>query len=445
MRNILSLKKLIMIIWLGLTHGLIHCAREPIHPVKHLPDQFQFHRVREAFLYHLDHEILPFWTSSRLHDEKYGGFVPWIKADLKHSTKGEKHLIVHLRLLFIHALAIASSCPKIDLGRVRAQYVEQMKFLTEKFWDPGDEAWYLNLTRDGRPIKSTGIMIGQAYVIYIMSEIYRLIRDEAALELAEKTFRFVDETYYDARFGGYFESRRPSGNDKENGKKSVSAHFHMMLALSRLIQFSDEQIYTQRLEELFHILTSYSIISDSRNVCMMCTRDWKKRLTGDNPEEQTLYGHNAEFVWYTIQVAEALGRNLEEIQPWLDTLARGVIENGVGNNGAVYVWGPIEGSPSDTSEIRWWPQCEVMIMLIRMYELTGNEAYWSLFETVARFTFDKMVPDHSGAWLGGIDLRDGTLFDRGGWALKSGFHVSRMLLECGQTLENLDKSDREAK
>lgn len=425
-----------ILIWLIITSIITGCAREPPLPTKHLPENFIPSIVKEAFINHLEKEVLPFWTSSQLCDQQFDGFLPWINTDLKRTDKTEKHLFVHLRLLLIHALAIARSCPELDQIRIRIQYDKQMRFFKEKFWDPVNEKWYANLTRDGRPIDINKQLIAQIYVIYMMSEIYRLIKDQSALEIAEKTLRSVDGEAHDEIFGGYFEYEIQLDHEKI---KSVNTNMHMALALSKLIHFSDEQIYRQRLNELYTILTSNPLISKSGNVCMLCTRDWRMFLDGDESEHQILYGHNAELVWIMIEIAEALDRDPKEIQFWLETVANGVIKNGIGSLGEVYVWGSLTGDPKNTNEIRWWPQCEVMIMLIRMFELTGDRIYWSLFEKVTRFTFDKFVVDHSGAWLGGVDLESGKRFDRGGWAMKSGFHVARMLVECASVLESVDK------
>jgi hypothetical protein len=79
-----------------------------------------------------------------------------------------------------------------------------------------------------------------------------------------------------------------------------------------------------------------------------------------------------------------------------------------------------------------------MVMLLRVYEITGDIRYWKAFEKVRIWTFRNVVSDNSGTWVAFTDrwgFRHARIRTGAYW--QAGFHVTRALLQCERSLDRL--------
>jgi mannose/cellobiose epimerase-like protein (N-acyl-D-glucosamine 2-epimerase family) len=220
----------------------------------------------------------------------------------------------------------------------------------------------------------------------------------------------------------------------------------MLLALTRLYQAAAQKIYADRVNEIAAILASRFEIPGSRgNAYNALTYDWQEIPPDGEPETspdgeldtKIVYGHSAELIWYMIESATAFNRDVLALSPWLTRLTDALLDSGVSSRGAVYWTGDYRGKADDKT-IWWWSQAETMIALLRVYEVTGDAKYWKAFEKVRLWTFRHVVPDRSGTWVAFTDrwgFRRAPLRAGGHW--QTGFHVTRALLQCEQSLDRL--------
>jgi mannose/cellobiose epimerase-like protein (N-acyl-D-glucosamine 2-epimerase family) len=159
-------------------------------------------------------------------------------------------------------------------------------------------------------------------------------------------------------------------------------------------------------------------------------------------DTKTVYGHSAELIWYMLESARVFNKNVQKLRPWMNRLADALLDSGVSRNGAVYWTGAYRGAAED-KRIWWWAQAETMVALLRVYEVTGDMRYWKAFQKVQLWTFRHMVPDGSGTWVAFTNrwgLRSAPSRAGGHW--QSGFHVTRALLQCTQTLQRITAAKR---
>ena len=79
-----------------------------------------------------------------------------------------------------------------------------------------------------------------------------------------------------------------------------------------------------------------------------------------------------------------------------------------------------------------------MVTMLRMWELTGEARYWDAFERIRGWTFRHIVRDRSGPWIAYTNrwgFQAARL--RAGAYWQAGFHVTRAVLECAETLGRL--------
>lgn len=394
----------------------------------------------------LDENVLPFWTSQRFRDEDPGGFLVYLDEDLQATGATDKHLIVHLRMLFNYGLAVAREKDSARRDELARELERQVTFLEEFFWDEEKGGWFWNLDREGRADEpERRMMVGEVYVVYVLSELFLLNQNERAFRLAEKTFELMDAGGHDGQFGGYFQDYRKGPYDPVNIRKNASTNLHMLLALSRLAEASPKQVYRDRLMELYELLPRF-VHPESGHASWALTRQWEPIPFEEGINNRTMYGHNAELVWYMHEAAPVLERAVEPLVPFLAKIMDGFLRDGMSAAGAVYFFGPIVG-PSDDKRVLWWAQAEAMVAFLRLYRLSGDEKYWEAFERVGEWTFRHVIPkDQPAAWWGVLD-EDGNVTDgyRGGTNWKSGFHVARALFEIEGDLERLMNAEQDVR
>ena len=401
------------------------------------PDTYKL--VKQSLLEHLDKEVLPFWVSAKINNEAFNGYLPFLDDHFRPTGKVQEHVIVQLRVLYVHAVAISRTADfdlKPDLIR---QYQGKFAFLKRQYLDEvgGGFFDFSYDTRGGSTsfLKETR---SQVHAINFLTEIYLIIGHKEALELAKDIFLLIDKSAHDNVNGGYREYYELPLDHSRNKIKTLSVQMHMLLALTRLYQAVPRRVYLDRFEEIFEILKVRFVIPGSKgNVYNALLYDWREIPPNGKVETQTVYGHSAELIWYLLEGATVFNKDVEELIPWLARVADALLETGVSRSGAVFFAGEYRGPAKDT-RIWWWAQAETMVALLRVYEATRDKRYWIAFEKVRRWTFTHMVPDRSGAWVAFANrwgFRRARIRAGGHW--QSGFHVTRALLQCTQAFDRI--------
>jgi mannobiose 2-epimerase len=404
------------------------------------PDAGTYASIRNAFTEHLDKDVLPFWVSAKINDPSYGGYLPYLNKHLLPTGKVEGHVIVQLRLLYVHAVAISRTRDKGPKALLLGQYRRKFAFLRKQYWDDRNGGLF-DYSTDSRAVKSADSLKqtqSQVHAIYFLAESYLLAGHEEALLLARELFFLIDPGGHDSVYGGYSGYYELSQDHARNKIKTLGIQMHMLLALTRLYQAAAQKVYVDRVNEMAEILTSHFEMPGSRGSAYNAlTYDWREIPPDGELATKIVYGHSAELVWYMLESATVFNREIPALRPWLIRLTDALLDSGVSSRGAVYWTGDYRGKAEDKT-IWWWSQAETMIALLRVYEVTGDEKYWKAFETVRLWTFRHVVPDHSGTWVAFTDrwgFRRAPL--RAGSHWQSGFHVTRALLQCEQSLDRL--------
>jgi len=371
-------------------------------------------------------EVYSFWLDPAREDKEFGGFQYYLDEFLQPAGPTRKNIMMHLRMLYNYAVGAGAGEGKRFPG-LEGRLERQLDYLEERFRDGKDNLWHYELERDGTPVpRDQKLMIAQVYVIYLLSEVHLMTGNKRALRLASETFARI-ESAHDPRNGGYRQLLDPKSLELENLRKSCATNLHMLLALSRLAKADDNPLYRERLMEIYELLPRY-VEPASGNAYWALTADWQAIPFGEGINNRTMYGHNAEMIWYMTEAAPVAGRETSELVPFLRRMARGLLDYGISPDGAVYFFGPINGA-SDDRQVQWWAPVETMIAFVRLYRLTGDADYWATYCRIADWTFSHFVPKSTpGAWYT-VAQPGGEISDksRGGFIWKSGFHEIRGL------------------
>jgi len=386
---------------------------------------------------YLEECVLPLWTSPSLVDHKYGGFLNVVDAEGRPVGQKTKPLLAHLRLLFAYAVAIQRARSPAERADLRSRFDAGMRYLGTRFRDPRDGGWFFALGVDGRPVSSDKPVLGQYYAVYILAEIARMLGHSGAARLARETFDRIEPRAHDAVYGGYLNDWTLPPEAATNAVKSTGLNFHVLLALAALHRIDPRPAETKRIRELLRLAKTRFVYAPSGNVWISLHRDWRPLHMPPGSGDLTLYGHNAELVWYCMEAQDVLGMPFDVNGEWLRSVAGAVVRYGWTPEGALQAMGLVSG-PVTCTEVHYWNQAEAMILFIRMYEVTGNKRWWRCFQRTTAWTFRHVARPGRRPWR--LVVRpDGTplrkTFPGAEW--RAGFHVTRMLLECDRTLHRL--------
>ena len=415
-------------------------------------------KIKEEAHNHLVNELLPFWTS-RMVDEKNGGFLTHFDKEGRDTGEDEKSLIAQTRCLY--TLASAHRAGYGD-GKLAAMARHGADFLINKMWDRKDEGFYWMMDRKGNVKIDKKIIYGQSFAIYSLSEYTMATGDKRGVEYAEKVFDLIQKYCADTMYGGYWEMferdwtlRGPgsAGGDR----KTLDVHMHLMEAFTALYECTGRDVHRRKLLEVIDILQHRINHPRYRTGIPQFFKDWTiapqikfeiiwgwDRFTGEgkkaNVTDNTCYGHNAEFAWLLIHALEILNINKDLYRDDFHTIFEHIVNNGIDTEfGGVYVEGPHSGGVSDR-EKEFWQQAEVLTALLDAWLIFKDPRYWESYKNVHRFVFDKMINKGVGEWYPLLTREGEPIWTHMGHSWKINYHTVRSMILSIQRL-NMILSD----
>ncbi|MEZ4901692.1 MAG: AGE family epimerase/isomerase [Spirosomataceae bacterium] len=114
-------------------------------------------------------------------------------------------------------------------------------------------------------------------------------------------------------------------------RKTLDAHMHLMEAFTTLYECTGQEVHRRKLLEIIELLVG-KIISRLWHGCSTVWADWRvapqikfdivwgwDRFNPDglkaSAEDNTSYGHNAEFAWLLMHALDVLGLSYETTRP----------------------------------------------------------------------------------------------------------------------------------
>ena len=411
-------------------------------------------KIREEASDHLLNELLPFWTS-RMIDDKNGGYLTHFDKDGIDTGEDEKSLIAQTRCLYTLASAHRAGYgggKYADLARHGAD------FLINKMWDSEKDGFYWMTDRKGNVTIDKKIIYGQSFAIYSLSEYTLATEDKRGIEYAEKVFDLIQKYCSDTMYGGYREMferdwtlRGPgsAGGDR----KTLDVHMHLMEAFTALYECTGKDVHKRKLLEVIDILQCRINHPVYRTGIPQFFKDWTTapqikfeiiwgwdRFTGEgqksNVTDNTCFGHNAEYAWLLIHALDILQVDRNIYSHDLRKIFDHTVQNGIDTEyGGVYVEGPHSGGVSDR-EKEFWQQAEVLTALLDAYIMFEDLLYWESYKNVHRFVFDKVINKGVGEWYPLLTREGQPIWTHMGHSWKINYHTVRSMI---QSIQRLDK------
>jgi mannobiose 2-epimerase len=354
-----------------------------------------------------------------------------------------------------------------------------VKFLNEVMWDKESGGLFWGLDQEGHVCAQFGDekhAYGISFGIYGAAAAYEATRDAEALDLAKRTFAWLDKNAHDPVNGGYYEALRRDGKPILTpptpgkrldgigtlyGCKSMNTHIHLLEALTELYRVWPDKQLEARLREMLAIVRD-KIAVPPGCLNLYFTPDWRPLPDHDS------FGHDVETAFLLLEATEALdfggrqpiskqteisgtdsqfpnGRKLVSV-PEIKTLAvaRSLVDHALewgwdGQYGGFYDKGAAFTSAYGLDKV-WWTQAEGLNALLLMHEKFGNTTprYFQAFLKQWDFIWKYQADHQHGEWYETVSREGKPVPNQAkGQIWKAAYHNGRALLNVSAALRRL--------
>lgn len=371
--------------------------------------------------------ILDYWLKNTI-DKENGGFIGEINHQNVINNNSEKGAVLNARILwsFSAAYAVEKNPEYLKTAKRAFQYIK------DYFFDNEFGGIFWSLQADGKPKDTKNQIYAIAFVIYGLSEFYKIFKNEDALELAQSLFYKIELYSKDYKNKGYLEAFTRDWQEIEdlrlsekdaNEKKTMNTHLHIVEAYANLYLIWPNPKLKDSIKEILEVIDIYFIDKDSWHLKLFFDENWKEK------EDVISYGHDIEAAWLLQWCAEAIEDEvlIKNYQKYAVAFADATKEGLDADGGLWYEYEPKEQKL--IAEKHWWPQAELWIGMINAWQLTQNEEFLEITEKNFEFV-EKYIIDHkNGEWIWGVYADYSPILkDKAGF-WKCPYHNSRACIE----------------
>jgi len=304
------------------------------------------------------------------------------------------------------------------------------RFLRDKMWDSENGGFYTLLGIDGDSLKvlSTGkSAYGNSFAIYGLANYYQVSKDTSALNLAKKTFHWLEEHAHDSVYGGYFDVLEQdgswmlgvTGNDKNYDNfirkdwKDQNSSIHLLESFTALYEVWPDPLLKKRLQELLQLVRD-TITTEKGYLTLHLERDWTPVSLRDSSEtyreehfslDHVSFGHDVETAFLMLEASHVLGRENDSVtavkaKKMVDhALEWGWDEQNGGFYDGGYYWDTSGKRSIENRAKVWWAEAEALNSLLLMAQLHPEEKrYYELFEKQWQYIDSYLIDHEYGGW-----------------------------------------------
>ena len=399
----------------------------------------------------LQQHVLLLWYPRAL-DKENGGFAQIFREDWSPGENTVKSIVYQSRLTWMAANA-ALRYPE-RAAEFAAYTKHGLDFLHDRMWDREYGGFFWSVDQKGSPKLDRGgekHVYGISFGLYAACAAYKATKDERALDLAKRTFAWLEENSHDNKHDGFIEALTRSGEpivkvptngqssdmiSTRYGFKSMNSHIHLLESYTALYEIWPDGKVKKRVKELLEVVRD-KVAVEPGCLNLYFTLDWKPVPDHDS------FGHDVETAYLIVEASTALGQP-DDKATW--AMARMLVDHALefgwdNENGGIYDKGSAFKGAHDTAKI-WWVQAESLNALLLMHEKFGAETpkYWQAFLKQWSFIQKFQVDSKHRGWLNTVSKEGVAKPGRNkSDAWTEAYHQGRALLNVEAMLKKLAK------
>lgn len=240
------------------------------------------------------------------------------------------------------------------------------------------------------------VNMAQAFVLYGLSEYETKASSPAVLKLIDEQLTFIQANLKDVKDDFYLDGFDQNWARTATMSRSFGSHFHVLEAMVLVFEQNNSKQLEDSIRKLISMIIDRFIDKNTYECLHRFSEGWELM-----PNENWA-GHNAEFSWVICEAAKAI--NDASLISLTEELAVNMMKEVVKNafdkeNGGCF--NAIDGNVPLDSLKSWWPQAEVVLGLLNVYKITGDEKYHKLAIDQIDFISKRFV-GQTGEWYAEI-------------------------------------------
>ncbi|RFZ85736.1 N-acylglucosamine 2-epimerase [Mucilaginibacter terrenus] len=401
-------------------------------------------------------ELLKPWYPKAI-DTLYGGFLSSFSYEFKPVGSQDKMIVTQARHVWSNSKA-AEQFPKVEYYAEGAKHGFQ--FLKNVLWDKQYGGFYTFTDRQGNPKQGSFApkeAYGNSFALYSLAAYYHQSHDTAALNLAKRSFAWLEQHSHDPVNKGYFQHmerdgtpiRRPAGirPNAETGYKDQNTSIHLLESFTELYQVWPDPLLRTRLQEMLDLLKT-KIIHPKGYLQLFFQTDWTPVSNRDSSAaaihkyssiDHVSFGHDVETAYLMLEATQVLGNKHDTAVLKLGKkMLDHALENGWDSKaGGFYDEGYyFKDKPGITilaDTKNWWAQAEGLntLLLMSRYFPNDKHQYYGKFVQLWQYTQTYLIDHEHGDWYqGGLDKQPQYKMALKGQIWKGTYHTLRALMNC---------------
>lgn len=354
-------------------------------------------------------DVLSAWTR-HARDTSHGAFYSHLDRRWNPTDGTEKYPGMIARHIFSYSAAylMTGQSEYLDIAS------ETMDFMVEHGWDKEYGGWYNAVSREGDVTDSAKDLFMQIYAATGLALYYTATHDERALHYVERTNQLLEEHAWDETHGGYVRALNRDLSVRASYKDFTPQGAVLSGYLLYLYHATHDAAYRNQMERVLDVMRGPMRQPGPPWIYERFAADWQF-LPADPRNASINVGHNIELAWLLLRMQALV--DVEDGQQDAQRLAEQLRQRALVSSGA---WVTDLERPEFTgrsNEASWWMQAYGNMLMLTLYEATGEASALRDFRRGAQFWNSAFVD----STYGGTVLRttlDGTV-TRGAKAVRS--------------------------
>ncbi len=421
--------------------------------------------ICNEILHTLTENVLKKWYPLII-DKEAGGYFTNLTYDFRLMPQQEKMIVTQAR----HIWSAAKAAEFLNDENYAAFAKHGFNFMKNKMWDQEYGGFFQIRNREGGLSDVEGWfdekrIYGNAFALYGLSALYKLTDDENVLELAKKSFEWIENHAFDPVYEGYFQFLTREGKpfDKtsdyktkatdaiEAGYKDQNSSIHLLEAYTEFYNIWKDEKLQQQLAGLLTLIRDV-ITQPKGYLQLFFEKDWtpvsfrnasKEKREANYRLDHVSFGHDYETAFLMLEASHALG--LEDDVRTLRTAKKMIdhaIENGWDNENGGFFDEGYYFYPDKCEIIKdtknWWAQAEGLNALLLFSKIFPEEKkYYNLFLEQWEYIKKYLLDEEYGDWYwGSLEKEPFYKTEPKGSIWKCTYHTSRALMNCVKMLSD---------